>query len=210
MKTFRISYEVRSRENQKPRDVPDEPLDELGNEWPRIETLAEAIDAYCPDAELAVCVGQRRIPLNVCRDMYGFHEYLLEVMYAVAFDQPSPNLGYPDVLAQQRTEQQHSYGIMLTEQQVTPLLVFLADTERIYFQTRSLATQGLSVLPDDITTPVVAPKRAVIIECAEFLKRYLDDLTSQLPEVKDFDDYRDYVQRIEAMLVHVGGTDLRS
>src|SRR5262245_29318218 len=186
MKTFRISYEVRSRENQIPRDIPDEPLDELGNEWPQIESLSEAIDAYCPDAELAVHVGAKRIPLNVCRDMYGFHEYLLDVMYAVAFDQPSPNLGYPEVLAGERTAQQHSYGIMVTEQQVAPLLVFLADSEHVYFQTRSLATQGLTALPDDVTIPVVMPKREVIIECAAFLKRYLDDLTSQIPEVREF------------------------
>jgi len=195
---------MRNRENQRREQVPDEPVDELGNEWPKIETLSDAIDAYCPDAELAICVGPRRISLDICRDMYGLHEYLLDVMYAVAFDQPCDNVGYPEVLAPERTEQQHSYGIMLTEQQAPPLLVFLADSERVYFQTRSLATQGLSAQADDITTPVVVSKRDVIMECTSFLIRYLDDLTSQMPEVKEFADYKEYVQRIEAMRVGVG------
>jgi hypothetical protein len=210
MKMFRIFYEVRDRKNQKLEQPPEEPVDELGNGWPKIETLSDAIDAYCPDAELAVHVGHRRIPLDICRDIYGFHENLLEVMYAVAFDQPCNDVGYPHVLASERTGQQNSYGIMLTEQQAPPLLVFLADSEQVYFQTRSLATKDFRPQADDIITPVVVPKRDVIVECTSFLRRYLDDLTSQMPEVKELADYQTYVQRINAMRARVGAADSRT
>lgn len=210
MKTFRVFYDVKDRRNQKVDEIPDEPVDELGNDWPRIETLSDAIDAYCPDAELAIYVGARRISLDICRDMYGFHENLLEVMYAVAFDQPCNDVGYPDVLAQERAEQQHSYGIMLAERQTSPLLVFLADSECVYFQTRSLATEDFRPLPDDVVTPVVVPKREVIVECTSFLGRYLDDLTSQMPQVKEFVDYQEYMHRIEVMRAHVGAGDWRT
>lgn len=101
---FRVIYELRNSASKRAVE-PD-----------RIETLFDAIDAYCPDADLAVCVGDRRIPLDICRDMYGFFENLLDVMYAVAFDLPCDTVGYPDVLTPDKAGQR-SYGIMLTEQQ---------------------------------------------------------------------------------------------
>ena len=190
MKTFRIIYNVRNSENRKDA------------ERSQIGTLPDAIDSYCPDADLVVCVDPGRFPLNICRDMYGFHENLLDVMYAVAFDRRCDNVGYPDVLIPDRPEQR-SYGIMLTEQQSPSILVFIAEYDFVYFQTRSLATQGIIALADDITTPLAVPKRDVIAECTSFLIRYLDDLTCQMPYVKDFADYKEYVEKIEAMRVRV-------
>ena len=190
MTTFLVIYDVRKSKNRNEEDVS------------QIETLPDAIDFYCPDADLLVVVDSRRIQLDICRDMYGFHEDLLSIMYAVAFDKPCNNVGYSDVLISESPDQR-SYGIMLTEEQNPPLLVFIADREFVYFQTRTLATQGIAELADDVTTPIVISKRDVIIECTNFLMRYLEDLTRELPFVKNFDDYKKYVMKVEAMRVRM-------
>lgn len=56
---------------------------------------------------------------------------------------------------------------------------------------------------DDITVPVVVPKREVIAECTTGLSRYLADLAEQIPKVVELDDYRECVHKLESMTAHV-------
>jgi hypothetical protein len=81
------------------------------------------------------------------------------------------------------------------------LLVFLADRDSVYFQTRQLASGGIVARPEDVTVPVVAPKREVLAECTSCLRRYLGDLSTQIPKVLGFDDYRESMAKLDAMTV---------
>lgn len=183
---FHVIYNVRNPKNR------------IAEDRRHIKTLSDAVDSYCPDADLVMQVGTARFPLDICRDMYGLYEDLFIVMHAVAFDLHCDNVGYPDVLIP-LTPEQKSYGIMLGEHESPHILVFIADRQYVYFQSRTLSTEGLVAGADDVTNPVVVPKREVIDESASFLLRYLDDLTSQLPFVGEFGDYKEYVREVIEM-----------
>lgn len=184
---FHINYRVRSSKNLRPEE-------DLS-----VETLAESIDSYLPDADLFVQIGKHRIEMDLDRDMYGFHEDLITVLEWMTFDLPS-NGPYRDEFESIQPEQK-LYTMVLTEGYDPRILYLLVDGGYVYIQTRTLGKDAVITSGEDVIDPIVCPKKDLILEACSFLDNYLKDLVKEIPIVEELNDFKAYLRRLKNIQV---------
>ncbi|MFL5589417.1 MAG: hypothetical protein ACJ797_20050 [Ktedonobacteraceae bacterium] len=180
---FHIDYIVRNRRNRRSEE----------DVFP--ETLADAIDSYCPDASLVIQIDESKIEVDVCRDMYGLHEDLLRVLECIAFDLPSEG-PYREVLEPIQPGES-LYTLIFTEFYFPRVIYFLCKGKYVDLQTRTLYKDVIIASSEDVTTPTTSTRNDIIVDSCSFLMKYLQDLAEEIPIVKDLDDYKAYLARLE-------------
>lgn len=178
---FHINYEVRSGKNLKLED------DIF------VESLADAVDYYQPDADLSVQIGETKIEMEVDRDMYGFHEDILKIIEAMAFDMPSYG-PYKDIIAPMGSNQK-IYTIRFTEDYHPKIGYFLSEGNSVYLQTRTLEKNTVFFLSEDVKD-ILCTKRDIILDVCSFLSVYMNQLANEIPILKRLEDYNDYMNRL--------------
>ncbi len=158
------------------------------------ETLAEAIELYIPDADLYLLIGDYLIQMEVGRDMSGFYKDLIEVMGNLRFDIPSNDF-YKEALGEVHPELK-IYTIVLTDFHAPPIIFFYSVGNRVCIQTRTLQSDKVIAIATDIKFPVCYEKDDLIYQCCQFLYRYLNDLTREMPDAKSFSDYKSDVETL--------------
>jgi hypothetical protein len=183
---FHIHYQVRSSKNLRlEEDI-------------FVESLADVVDSYQPDADLSVQIGETNIKMEVDRDMYEFHEDILDIIEALAFDLPSDG-PYKDILEPSKPEQK-IYSIRFTEAYYPKIGYFLADDKYVYVQTRTLQKATVVMLPED-ARDIVCTRSDIILEVVTFLTHYVKDLIQEIPIVEKLKDYQDYTERLEKVRI---------
>lgn len=184
-KTFRISFEkIAVKEVRQPIAA-------------AFETLRDAIDEYCPRIKVTVIVGSVMIAIDPCRDLYGLHEDLLDLIECVTFDRES-DIGYPEILPRMNAHQK-TYGIFLTEGTRPRILACRAEAESVHIETRTLIGGGVQVTDEDRAASAETKRTDFMQESVEFLTRYMNGLAQAIPGVLDLDSYRDYQARLESV-----------
>jgi hypothetical protein len=184
---FHINYQVRNSKNLR-----------LVEEDIFVESLADAVDSYQPDADLSVQIGETKIEMDVDRDMYGFHEDILKIIEDLAFDRPSYG-SYKDIIEPRKPEQK-IYSIRFTEAYYPKIGYFLADNKYVHLQTRTLQKDTVVILQED-TKDILCTRRDIILDVGTFLSNYLKDLIQEIPIVETLEDYKDYIERLQKIQI---------
>jgi hypothetical protein len=184
---FHINYQVRNSKNLR-----------LVEEDIFVESLADAVDSYQPDADLSVQIGETKIEMDVDRDMYGFHEDILKIIEDLAFDRPSYG-SYKDIIGPRKPEQK-IYSIRFTEAYYPKIGYFLADNKYVHLQTRTLQKDTVVILQED-TKDILCTRRDIILDVGTFLSNYLKDLIQEIPIVETLEDYKDYIERLQKIQI---------
>lgn len=184
---FHINYQVRSSKNLR-----------LVEEDIFVESLADAVDSYQPDADLSVQIGETKIEMDVDRDMYGFHEDILKIIEDLAFDRPSYG-PYKDIIEPRKPEQK-IYSIRFTEAYYPKIGYFLADNKYVHLQTRTLQKDTVVILQED-AKDILCMRRDIILDVGTFLSNYVKDLIQEIPIVGRLKDYKDYMERLQKIQI---------
>jgi len=183
---FHINYQVRSSKNLRlEEDI-------------FVESFADAVDSYQPDADLSVQIGETKIEMEVDRDMYGFHEDILDITEALAFDLPSYG-AYKDIIEPRKPEQK-IYSIRFTEDYYPRIGYFIADDKYVHLQTRTLQKDTVVMLLDD-AKDILCTRRDIILDVGTFLSNYVKDLIQEIPIVESLKDYKDYIERLQKVQI---------
>jgi hypothetical protein len=183
---FHIDYQVRSSKNLKlEEDI-------------FVESFADAVDSYQPDADLSVQIGETKIEMEVDRDMYGFHEDILKITEDLAFDRPSYG-PYKDIIEPRKPEQK-IYSIRFTEAYYPKIGYFLAENKYVHLQTRTLQKDTVVMLLDD-AKDILSTRRDIILDVGTFLSNYVKDLIQEIPSVERLKDYKDYRERLQKIQI---------
>jgi len=183
---FHINYQVRSSKNLRlEEDI-------------FVESLADAVDSYQPDADLSVHIGETNIEMDVDRDMYGFHEDIIDLIEALAFDLPSRG-PYKGIVEPGKPGQK-IYCIRFTEAYYPKIGYFLADNKYVHLQTRTLQKVTVVMLPED-ARDILCTRRDIILEVGTFLSNYVKDLIQQIPIVESLTDYKEYMERLQKIQI---------
>ena len=183
---FHINYQVRSSKNLRlEEDI-------------FVESFADAVDSYQPDADLSVQIGETKIEMEVDRDMYGFHEDILDITEALAFDLPSYG-AYKDIIEPRKPEQK-IYSIRFTEDYYPRIGYFIADDKYVHLQTRTLQKDTVVILLDD-AKDILCTRRDIILDVGTFLSNYVKDLIQEIPIVESLKDYKDYIERLQKVQI---------
>lgn len=180
---FHISYEVKSSKNLRLEE-------EIFT-----ETLKDAVDSYCPDADLFIQINGCKIEIDVCRDMYGLHEDLLGVLKCLAFDLPSDG-PYRSALEPIQPDEK-LYTLIFPEFYIPRIIYFLSRGKYVYLQTRTLHGDAVVASPEDVIAPIASMKKDVIVNSCIFLQEYLRNLIEEIPTVADLEDYKEYLAQLE-------------
>ena len=183
---FHINYQVRSSKNLRlEEDI-------------FVESFADAVDSYQPDADLSVQIGETKIEMEVDRDMYGFHEDILDITEALAFDLPS--YGACKDIIEPRKPEQKIYSIRFTEAYYPKIGYFIADDKYVHLQTRTLQKDTVVMLLDD-AKDILCTRRDIILDVGTFLSNYVKDLIQEIPMVERLKDYKDYMERLQKIQI---------
>lgn len=175
VETTFIRYTVHDRSNTRPTSSEE------------YESLADAVNAYWPDAKLSLMIAQRIIELDVGRDMYGLHRDLLGLLEHIQAGGPGRG-PYREAIGSMAVGTP-VYTVVLTEFHDCPILYFSLVDDFISVQTRTLSGEEVIVGDDDVADPVLYDKKAFLHNCISFLQEYLQDLGGELPVVRDLPEY---------------------
>jgi len=185
VETTFIRYTVHDRANTRPASSEE------------YDSLADAVNAYQPDAELSLMIAQRIIELDVGRDMYGLHRDLLRLLEHIQAGAPSRG-PYREAIGSMAVGVA-VYTIVLTEFHDCPILYISPVDNFISVQTRTLSGGQVIGSDDDVTDPVLYDRKAFLQNCTSFLQEYLQDLGSELPLVRDLPEYEAYLRTLRLL-----------
>jgi hypothetical protein len=179
LETEFVQYVVRDKSNQRHEDI-------------SIDSLLEATDAYKPDADLVLVIGDRFLVLDVGRDMYGFHRGLLDMAERIVFELPSNGM----CAKEPSFAGMNVYTLVLTDFYEPPVLCFVRNDKLVSIQTRTLKGDKVIAASDDVTSPMTIEVVSLVRNICSFLSDYLSGLLESYPQISDFTDYREYRERL--------------